>query len=89
MPPQASEEYSEQLPCVHTGFLLAYQSIAHRMLDILGRQIESHPTYSVIATGESYSKRVGLINFVNMIGHSLGVSSYTRNSQIHFNKRVS
>jgi len=57
LPTRTSQESAEQ-PRVHTGFLLAYQSIARTMLHILDKQIESHPTYSVIATGESYSLRI-------------------------------
>ncbi|KAG6334587.1 hypothetical protein ID866_4497 [Astraeus odoratus] len=45
-------------PHVHTGFLLAYQSIARTMLDILGAQIKLYPTYTVAAAGKS---RLGAI----------------------------
>ncbi|KAL4073776.1 Alpha/Beta hydrolase protein [Scleroderma citrinum] len=52
LPPSTSQESSEQ-PRVHTGFLVAYQSIAHAMLNVLGPQIDAYSTYRVIATGHS------------------------------------
>ncbi|KAI6010514.1 hypothetical protein EDC04DRAFT_2610161 [Pisolithus marmoratus] len=44
---------SPERPHVHTGFLIAYQSIAQAMLDIVGTQINMHPMYAVTITGHS------------------------------------
>ncbi|KAI6002878.1 Alpha/Beta hydrolase protein [Pisolithus albus] len=38
-------------PHVHTGFLIAYQSIARVMLNIVESQIKSYPMYAVVMTG--------------------------------------
>ncbi|KAL4078256.1 Alpha/Beta hydrolase protein [Scleroderma yunnanense] len=60
LPPSTSQESSEQ-PRVHTGFLVAYQSIAHAMLNVLGPQIDAYSTYRVIATGHSLGGAIASI----------------------------
>ncbi|KIM69610.1 hypothetical protein SCLCIDRAFT_102679 [Scleroderma citrinum Foug A] len=60
LPTRTSQESAAQ-PRVHAGFLLAYESIARTLLDILDKQIESHPTYSVIATGHSLGGAIASI----------------------------
>ncbi|KAJ3570017.1 hypothetical protein NP233_g4674 [Leucocoprinus birnbaumii] len=38
---------------VHTGFLASYNSIASDVLRIVEKQLEAHPSYSVVVTGHS------------------------------------
>ncbi|KAI6021556.1 Alpha/Beta hydrolase protein [Pisolithus microcarpus] len=60
LPPSHLPSMSKR-PQVHTGFLIAYQSIAQVMLDIVESQIKSYPTYAVVMTGHSLGGAIASI----------------------------
>ena len=37
--------------CVHIGFLTAYNSVASKVISVVKKQLEIHPGYSIVSTG--------------------------------------
>ncbi|KAI6157943.1 Alpha/Beta hydrolase protein [Pisolithus tinctorius] len=58
---QSTPSKNPKRPHVHTGFLIAYQSIAQILLDIVGLQINMYPMYAVVVTGHSLGGAVASI----------------------------
>ncbi|KAI6033275.1 hypothetical protein F5J12DRAFT_800047, partial [Pisolithus orientalis] len=58
---QSTSSKHPKRPHVHTGFLIAYQSIAQVLLDIVGLQINMYPMYAVVMTGHSLGGAVASI----------------------------
>ncbi|KAI6121842.1 Alpha/Beta hydrolase protein [Pisolithus sp. B1] len=60
LPPSHLPSTSKR-PHVHTGFLIAYQSIARVMLDLVETQINMYPMYAVVMTGHSMGGAIASI----------------------------
>jgi predicted lipase len=53
--------------CVHSGFLLSWDSIALQVYAVVRQQISSHPDYSIVTTGHSLGGSLALLAAISLM----------------------
>lgn len=63
---------------VHSGFLLAYKSIAGDLKSLLDEKMKAHPNYKVTVTGHSLGGALGQLAYADFKGQNYNVhAAYT------------